>query len=80
MNDETYYEYFGVIPIHTSGTEEGVILKYHSFYLKIYNNSIEEYTIYGYCYGDEVPRFTDNIPLNRMRTYGSQFKKYGRRV
>ncbi len=81
MNDETYYEYFGVIPIHTRGTEEGVILKYKCFYLKVYNNSIEEYVIQGFRYGDEVPRFVDTIPLNRMRAYGSQFKREtGRRV
>lgn len=79
MNEELWYEYFGVIPFHTRGTAEGIVLRYRDFYLKAYNNSIEEYIIQGFRYGDEVPRFVDHVPLNRMRLYGAQFKKFGRR-
>lgn len=80
MNDETYYKYFGVSPIHTRGTEEGVILKYNCFYLKVYNNTSENYIVQGYRYGDETPRFEDNVPLTRMMDYASQFKLHASRL
>lgn len=79
MNDEAYYKYFGVWPIHTRGTEEGVILKYRCFYLKVYNESGTNYLVQGYRYGDQVPRFEDHISLTKMMEYASQFKSNSRK-
>lgn len=75
MNEQLYYQYFGVIPFHTRGTAEGTILKYPDFFLKVYNGNGPEYIIQGYRYGDENPIFEDKIPFDHMREYGEQFKK-----
>lgn len=79
MTDEMYYKYFGVYPIHTSGTAEGVILKYPHFYLKIYNESGMNYLVQGFCYGDQNPRFEDHVKFTEMIGYGSEWKKCLRR-
>lgn len=56
MNDEKWYAYFGVIPIHTSGMADGIILKYPDFYLKIYEKPGYSYEVLGYRYGEESSR------------------------
>lgn len=74
MNELLYLEYFGVLPFSTRGTEEGVVLKYPDFFLKVYSGNGPEYIIQGYRYGDENPRFEDKIPFDHMREYGYQYK------
>lgn len=79
MTDELYFKYFGVVPIHTRGTEEGVILKYKTFYLKIYNLSGMKYLVQGFNYGDQNPVFEDHVDFVEMIGYGSAWKDYARR-
>ena len=60
--------------IRTRGTQEGLILKFDSFYLKIYNDKVENsYIIEGYNYGDSSMIFLDRVHENRMREYASRF-------
>lgn len=74
MNDLDYLEYFGVWPIHTRGTAEGVILKYKKLYLKIYHNA-QVYTVEGYHYGDELPAFVDEVKYEDIYKYGKLYKE-----
>lgn len=58
----------------TSGTQEGTILKFATFYLKIYddedNNS---YNVQGYRYNSPVRIIDDHVPVNKMREYAAKF-------
>jgi hypothetical protein len=59
----------------TNGTEEGLILKFRSFYLKIYYaDSIKnEYIVQGYRYQEDSPVFVDYVNRADMKNYCSQF-------
>ena len=59
----------------TTGTEEGIILKFRSFYLKIYNadNGKADYLIQGYRYDCDIPVFEDYVNRSDMRSYCSNF-------
>lgn len=58
----------------TTGTQEGTILKFHSFYLKIYDDSRDGlYIVEGYRYGNDVPLFCDKVPVSQMRSYAAKF-------
>lgn len=60
--------------IQTSGTQQGIILKFHTFYLKIYDSDKEDsYIVEGYRYGYDSAIFTDIVPTNKMRNYASKF-------
>ena len=60
--------------IETRGTREGLILKFKSFYLKIYNaNSENVYLVEGYRYGCNRLLLSDKVDYNKMREYASQF-------
>lgn len=61
--------------IQTRGIQDGVILKFATFYLKIYDSSGKDsYTVEGYHYKNNSVLFKDCVPYNRMRQYASQFK------
>lgn len=58
----------------TTGTQEGVILKFHSFYLKIYDDDCEDrYIVEGYRYFHNFPSFCDKVPVSQMRSYAAKF-------
>ena len=62
-----------VVP--TRGTREGLILKFETFYLKIYNDNSENYYIIEeYQYGIELPLNINRVHINQMREYASQFR------
>lgn len=68
MNDEMYFKLFGVKPIHTRGTEEGVIFKYKEFFLKVYFSK-GNFLIKGYEYGNELPAFVDEVAYDKITEY-----------
>lgn len=60
--------------IQTTGIQQGTILKFATFYLKIYNFDKEDsYIIEGYKYGINSAIFTDIVPTNKMRSYAAKF-------
>lgn len=60
----------------TDGIGDGVILKFKTFYLKIYddNKDAYAYTIKGYLYNSPNPTIVDLVPYNKMREYASKFR------
>lgn len=68
-----------LFPLHcdlvkTTGPEDGVILKFKTFYLKIYDDR-GQYQIYGYRYNEELPVISDNVSYLKIREYASRFTK-----
>lgn len=60
--------------VKTRGTQEGTILKFPTYYLKIYDGKNgNSYIVQGYRYDSGNPIFTDNIPVSKMREYASKF-------
>lgn len=60
--------------IRTRGTQEGMILKFATFYLKIYDDNVENlYIIEGYRYDSSGIIFQDKVPATQMREYASRF-------
>ena len=56
--------------IPTTGIGGGVIVKFETFYLKIYNDINENhYIIEEYQYGNESPININSIHINKMREY-----------
>ena len=63
--------------ITTRGTQEGVILKFHTYYLKIYDDDVEDsYIVESYRYGCNEAIGTDKVPANRMREYACRLGTY----
>lgn len=69
-----------LFPMHsrsavTTGIDEGLILKFRSFYLKIYDagNAKSDYIIQGYRYDEDSPVFEDCVRRSKMREYCSEF-------
>jgi len=60
----------------TSGTQLGVILRFKTFYLKIYDDDVEDsYIIHGYRYKESIPVFVKNISWFKLREFANQFTK-----
>ena len=60
--------------IKTRGTQEGIILKFATFYLKIYDDNVENmYIVEGYRYDNTALVFRDKVAGNRMREYAAQY-------
>lgn len=59
--------------IQTTGTQEGIILKFQSFYLKIYDDHDESYIVQGYRYNASVPMFVDKVSAKEFRRYAASF-------
>lgn len=60
--------------VQTSGTQEGTILKFATFYLKIYDDEDNaSYNVQGYRYNSPMRIFDDHVPANKMREYASRF-------
>lgn len=56
----------------TSGTREGTIIKFNTFYLKIYDDDKEDtYIVEIYRYGCNDPVMIDSVPLKNMREYAA---------
>lgn len=75
---DTLHELFPLPCEHfrTDGIGDGVILKFKTFYLKIYDCDSElcSYTVKGYFYCDPNPTIVDIVPYNKMREYAARYK------
>lgn len=58
----------------TRGFEDGMILRFKTFYLKIYDHECEDsYIIKGYRYNEQNPVFEETIESIHMREFAAQF-------
>lgn len=58
----------------TTGIGDGVILRFKTFYLKIYDYpGGDSWAIQGFIYGYPNPIFVHRVPYHQMRSYASQF-------
>lgn len=65
--------------IGTRGTQEGIILKFSTFYLKIYDDKCENsYIVKGYRYNTTNPMFTDSVKESDMREYATRVLNHQR--
>lgn len=60
----------------TTGIGNGVILKFNSFYLKIYESN-GGYIVQGYRYNSSNVRFRYDIPSKEFSSWASQFNNEG---
>lgn len=63
-----------VVP--TTGIQAGVILKYHWYYLKVYDRPHANYTVIGYCNRSQ-PLFVHEVDQKNLKRYGRQFSPTG---
>jgi hypothetical protein len=63
--------------IQTRGIQSGIILKFQTFYLKIYNIDSNEnkYLIQGYRYFETNPIFNKQLQYFELRKFASLFTK-----
>jgi len=60
--------------IPTRGCQDGVIIKFQTFYLKIYDASREDkYIVQGYRYNQQLPVFETEVPSNQMKEFAMRF-------
>lgn len=63
-----------IASIPTSGVQHGRVLKFKTFYLKIYEQGINgDFNIQGYLYNKQNPMFIDEVSSNQLRSYAAQF-------
>ena len=61
---------------NTTGTQEGLIIRFHTFYLKIYDDGQEgSYIVQGFRYSEKNPIFVEKVPFSGMRRFASQFTR-----
>jgi hypothetical protein len=62
--------------LYTEGIGDGIILKFKTFYLKIYDDDYGDgYVIYGYRYHINTPVFTEKVPFCMLDQFGKRFTK-----
>ena len=62
--------------IPTRGNATGIILKFRTFYLKIYDDvNDESYIVQGYRYNESLPVFNNVIPAFQIREFASRFTR-----
>ena len=60
--------------VPTRGTQLGIILRFRTFYLKIYDADKENaYLIQGFRYHEQTPVFRENVASFQIRKFASQF-------
>lgn len=60
--------------VEATGISDGIILKFKTFYLKIYNDKkMNGYVIQGFLYGKQNPVIIDRVKETQMRAYAAQF-------
>jgi hypothetical protein len=75
-NKEDLYKLFPLpsISIITRGIQDGLILKFKTFYLKIYDDEKDNsYVISGYRYGEQLPVFELDVHASKLREFASRF-------
>jgi hypothetical protein len=62
--------------VPTDGIQVGVILKFKTFYLKIYDDKkSDSYIIQGFRYHEHNPVFVDKIPSYKILDFAKQFTR-----
>lgn len=62
--------------IPTTGVGEGVILRFNTFYLKIYDDDKSEaYIVQGFRYREQHPVFEYLVKMFEFRQFASQFTR-----
>jgi len=75
-NDELYTLFpLPSTSISTAGMQDGIILKFKTFYLKIYDSVEVTYRIQGFRYHEQIPVFEKNVKVHQMREFANQFTK-----
>lgn len=78
-SDISYLKDYFPLPcecIRTTGIGDGIILKFNTFYLKIYNSEKcpGHYDIEGYLYDNSVRVYLAIVPEVQMKSFASEFK------
>lgn len=76
INKDNIVNYFPYPPlqvIETRGNREGLILKFNTYYLKIYNDCNCNYIIEKYVYNYNRAISIDKVPVSKIREYVSKF-------
>ncbi len=77
QNKEDLYKFFPIPSIDnfaTSGYSDGHIIKFKTFYLKIYDIDGEmSYKVFGFDLIDSEPVFKAIVPMNEFREFASKF-------
>lgn len=78
-SDISYLKDYFPLPcecIRTTGIGDGIILKFKTFYLKIYDADDKDshYIVKAYLYGNQQYKFFNYVQYNKIRSYASLFK------
>jgi hypothetical protein len=58
----------------TDGFQDGVVVRFRTFYLKIYDDRYEyAYHVAGYRYNEINPVFEECVPASKFKKFASQF-------
>ena len=59
----------------TDGIQDGVVIRFETFYLKIYDDRYKyAYDVKGYKYNETNPVFEETVSVSNFRNFASQFK------
>lgn len=59
----------------TRGIGDGLVLKFKTFYLKIYDDKDDTYIVQGFLYNRVNPVIIDRVKTNQFRRYAEQFTR-----
>ena len=64
------------VSFQTSGFQDGVVIRFRTFYLKIYDDQRNyAYDVKGYRYNETDPVFEENVSVAKFKGFASQFTK-----
>lgn len=75
-NLETLHEAFPIPceSFETTGFQDGIVIRFKTFHLKIYDDERENaYIVYGYRYGENRPVFIYKVKWNDFKKFAAQF-------
>lgn len=59
--------------VNTGGIRDGIVLKFKTFYLKIYDAENGGWSVQGFLYGNDTAVFVHQVNQHQIRSYASQF-------
>lgn len=77
-NRDDLHKFFPIpaVSFQTSGMQHGVVIRFKTFYLKIYDDESKyAYIVKGYRYGEINPVFEENVSVTKFRRFASQFTR-----
>lgn len=75
INIDKLFKIKPISTIRTDGYSDGVILKFKTFYLKIYNDDYDLYRILGYRYNADLPIVEFKVKSIQLRETVDKFKE-----